>query len=105
VGVADGANLYNMGKMKIGDRCVISQGAHLCGGSHDIDSPNFQLIAADIVLEADVWICAEAFVGPGTHIPQGSVVGARAVITRTPATPWTVYVGNPAVAKRQRRHT
>src|SRR5271165_4000110 len=60
VGIADGVTLYNMAPMTIGRRCVISQGAHLCGGSHDIDSANFQLVAAPIVLEPHVWVCAEA---------------------------------------------
>jgi putative colanic acid biosynthesis acetyltransferase WcaF len=101
-GVADGAILYNMASITIGERCVISQGAHLCGGSHDIDSPNFQLIAAPIVLESNVWICAEAFVGLGVRIAQGCVVGARAVLMKSATEPWVVWTGNPAVALRKR---
>ena len=102
VGIADGVTLYNMAPMRIGRRCVISQGAHLCGGSHDIDSANFQLIAAPITLEPHVWVCAEAFVGPGVRIAEGCVVGARAVLMKSAAEPWTVWVGNPAALKRQR---
>jgi putative colanic acid biosynthesis acetyltransferase WcaF len=101
-GVADGAILYSMGPITIGERCVISQGAHLCGGSHDVDSPNFQLIAAPIVLEASVWICAEAFVGLGVRISKGCVVGARAVLMKSALDPWTVWVGNPATPRRKR---
>jgi putative colanic acid biosynthesis acetyltransferase WcaF len=101
-GIADGAILYNMAPITIGERCVISQGAHLCGGSHDIDSRNFQLIVAPIVLESNVWICAEAFVGLGVRVAQGCVVGARAVLTKSAAEPWTVWVGNPASSRRKR---
>lgn len=103
VGVADGAVLYNMAPMTIGDECVISQGAHLCGGSHDIDSPNFQLIAAPIVLAPRVWICAEAFVGPGVKIAEGCVAGARCVLMNSVDQPWTVWAGNPATMRRTRK--
>jgi len=100
--VADGANLYNMGGVSLGERCVVSQGAHLCGGSHDIDSKNMPLIAAPIVVEAQAWICAEAFVGLGARIAEGCVIGARAVMMKSAPEPWTVWVGNPAVPIRKR---
>jgi putative colanic acid biosynthesis acetyltransferase WcaF len=103
VGIADGVTLYNMAPMMIGDDCVISQGAHLCGGSHDIDSANFQLIAKTIKLEKNVWVCAEAFVGPGVTVAEGCVLGARAVVVKTIAEPWSVWAGNPAVFKKMRK--
>jgi len=102
VGIGDGAKIYNMAPIRIGSGCVISQGAHLCAGSHDMDSPNFQLIARPITLEADVWICAEAFVGLGVHIARGCVIGARSVITRNVEEPWSVMAGNPARFRRYR---
>jgi putative colanic acid biosynthesis acetyltransferase WcaF len=34
-GVADGVILYSQGKISIGRRAVVSQGAHLCAGTHD----------------------------------------------------------------------
>jgi putative colanic acid biosynthesis acetyltransferase WcaF len=103
VGVADGVKIYNMAPIVIGNHCVISQGAHLCGGSHDIDSANFQLIAKPITLESYVWVCAEAFVGPGVHLAEGCVLGARAVVVKSIVEPWTVWAGNPAVMKRLRK--
>lgn len=102
-GVADGVTLYNMAPMRIGRRCVVSQGAHLCGGSHDIDSANFQLIAAPIVIEPYVWVCAEAFIGPGVTVAEGCVIGARAVLMKSAVEPWMVWVGNPAAPKRRRK--
>jgi putative colanic acid biosynthesis acetyltransferase WcaF len=103
VGVADGVTLYNMASITIGDYCVISQGAHLCAGSHDIDSSNFQLITKPILLNSYAWVCAEAFVGPGVNIAEGCVLGARAVVVKSIVEPWTVWAGNPAVMKRLRR--
>lgn len=102
VGIANGVNLYNMADIDIGDYCVISQGAHLCGGSHDIDSPDFQLVASPIRLDRYVWVCAEAFVGPGVHLPEGVVIGARAVLMRSVPEPWSVWAGNPASFRRTR---
>ena len=49
-----------------------------------------------------VWICADAFVGPGVHVGALAVVGDRAVAVRNvPAE--MVVVGNPArpVGRRQ----
>lgn len=105
VGIADGVTLYNMAPMHIGDDCVLSQGAHLCGGSHDIESINFQLIAAPIKLESHVWICAEAFVGPGVIIAKGCVLGARGVAMKSIHQPWSVWAGNPAVFRKSRNHS
>jgi putative colanic acid biosynthesis acetyltransferase WcaF len=102
VGIGNGANIYNMAPINIGDGCVISQGAHLCAGSHDIDSPNFQLIAAPISLGRNVWVCAEAFIGPGVKIADGCVLGARGVLTKSIDPPWTVWAGNPAKMIRHR---
>ena len=103
VGVGAGVTLYNMALLSIGDQCVISQGAHLCGGSHDLDSANFQLVARPIRLEKDVWVCADAFVGPGVTVAEGCVLGACTVVMRSIPEPWTVWSGNPAVKRRDRR--
>lgn len=103
VGIADGVTLYNMAPIDIGENSVVSQGAYLCGGSHDIDSENFQLIAKPIILDKNVWVCAEAFIGPGVSVAEGSVLAARAVVVKSITEPWTVWAGNPAVMKKQRK--
>ena len=102
VGVGDGATLYNMGPLRIGSHAVISQGAHLCGGTHDIDSPNFQLRARPIEIGDHVWVCADAFVGPGVRIAPGCVLGARSVALKSIDEPWTVWAGHPAKRVRER---
>ena len=55
---------YCMGKIVIGEKATISQNAYLCGGTHDISSPHFQLITRDIIIGPNAWIAARAFVGP-----------------------------------------
>ena len=73
---------------------MVSQGVHLCTGSHDYESDNFQLFARPISIGADAWVCSEAFVGPGVSIAAGAVIGARSVVTRDQAA-WMVCAGNP----------
>ncbi|MEJ1969753.1 MAG: hypothetical protein WDN03_14130 [Rhizomicrobium sp.] len=95
------ANCYAMAPVRIAEGAVVSQGAHLCAGTHDIDDPDFQLVARPIVIAAGAWVAAEAFVGPGVTVGTGAVLGARAVAFRDLA-PHTVYIGNPAAAVRSR---
>ncbi len=87
--------VYNLGRVTIGARTTVSLRAHLCAGSHDARRPDLPLLKPPIVIGDDVWVAAEAFVGPGVTVGDGAVVGARAVAVRdVPA--WTVVVGNPA---------
>jgi len=95
-------NCYNQAPITLGERALISQGAHLCAGTHDIDQAHFPLVARPIRIGAHAWVAADAFVGPGADVGDGVVVGARAVVFGR-LTPWTVYAGNPAQPIRQRR--
>ena len=85
---------YSMAPISLGKRAVVSQGVHLCTGSHDYESENFQLFARPISIGADAWVCSEAFVGPGVSIASGAVIGARSVVTRDQLA-WMVCGGNP----------
>jgi putative colanic acid biosynthesis acetyltransferase WcaF len=95
-------NCYTMDLITLGPYATVSQGAHLCAGTHDIDDPLFQLKTGPISIGAGAWIAAEAFVGPGVSIGQRAVLGARAVTFRD-LEPNTVYVGNPARSIRKRK--
>lgn len=92
--LADHVNCYNIEKVSIGYRAVISQGAHLCTGSHDYNHPRFKLIAKPITIQSNVWVAAECFVGPGVTIGREAVIGARAVVTKD-IPQGMVCVGNP----------
>ena len=87
--------VYNPGKITIGKNTVISQYRHLCAATHDYDSPNFQLLKQPIAIGSNVWIAADAFIGPGVRIGDGAVVAARAVVVRDVASV-TLVAGNPA---------
>lgn len=94
---AVGANaiIYSLGPIEIGARVTISQFAHLCAGTHDYLSPTFDLLKPPIIVGADAWVCANAFVGPGVRIGERAIVGACAVVTRE-VDPGTIVAGNPA---------
>ena len=96
-----GAICYNQGHVTIGYRAVVSQGAHLCASSHDIDDYYNQLVLGPVRIEAYAWVAADAFVGPRVTVGEGAVLGARGVAMRS-LEPWTVYYGNPCTVLRQR---
>lgn len=92
---------YCLAPVVLGDYATVSQGAHLCAGTHDIDDADFQLQARPIAIGCKAWIATEAFVGPGVSVGDGAVLGARGVTVRDLAA-WTVYAGNPCKPVRQR---
>lgn len=100
--LAQNVNCYCMDRIEIGKYAVISQGAYLCGGTHDIDDPHFQLVTKPIYIGDYAWIAANAFVGPGVRVGKGAVLGAGAVTFKN-LQDWAVYIGNPAAYIRQRR--
>lgn len=96
-----GVICYNMARITLGERAVVSQRAHLCCGDHDIDGTEFALVRRPIHIGAQAWVAAEAFVGPGVTLGDGAVLGARAVAFRD-LEPWTIHIGNPARLHRRR---
>jgi len=102
VGIANGVILYNQGLIKIGTRSVISQGAHLCAGTHDYEISGMPLIIRPISIGDFVWITADVFIHPGLTIPDGVVIGARSVVTSDmPA--WSVCSGHPCKPLKLRK--
>jgi putative colanic acid biosynthesis acetyltransferase WcaF len=95
-GIADGVVLYSQARIAIGSRCVVSQEAFLCAGTHDYSRRDFPLVTKPIQVGDDVWIAARAFVHPGVTIESRSVIGACAVVTKNVAA-GVVMAGNPAV--------
>jgi len=93
-GVGNGAIIYTQGKITIGKRAIISQGVHLCAGTHDYTKKGHPLLTAPITVEDNVWLAADVFVHPGVTIGEGAVIGARSVVVKDmPA--WTVCAGHP----------
>jgi putative colanic acid biosynthesis acetyltransferase WcaF len=93
-GVANEVTIYSQGKITIGDKAVISQGVHLCAGTHDYTQHGFPLITKPIRIGNQAWIAAEAFVHPGITVGKGCVIGARSVVTKD-MPDWTICSGFP----------
>ena len=87
--------VYNLAFSKIGNNTMISQYSHLCGGTHDFRSPDFDLIRTGFTIGNNVWIAADAFVGPGVTVNDNAVVAARAVVIKD-VEAGTIVGGNPA---------
>ena len=62
--------------------------------------PIVDVPAQPIIIESNVWIGFEACILPGVTIGEGSVVGARAVVTES-VPPYSVVGGNPARVLRR----
>jgi putative colanic acid biosynthesis acetyltransferase WcaF len=99
--VGDRAIVYCLGKVTIGAHVSVSQGAHLCAGSHDFRQPDMPLLRPPIVISDYAWVAADAFVGPNVTVGEGAVLGARGCAMKD-LDPWSVYAGNPAVRVRER---
>jgi putative colanic acid biosynthesis acetyltransferase WcaF len=95
VAVADDAVIYNPKTVRLGSHCVISQGAYLCGATHDYNDPAFPMTSAPITVGPYAWICARASVSAGVNVGEGAVLGLGSVATRDLA-PWSVHAGVPA---------
>lgn len=99
--IGDGAIVYALGAVRVGAHATVSQGAHLCAGTHDYRQPHMRLVKSKIDIADGAWICAEAFVGPDVRIGEYAIVGARAV-AMSDVDAWTIVIGNPARILRTR---
>lgn len=102
VTAGDGAEIYNPAPMRLGSHAIVSQGAYLCGATHDFDDPAFPLLAYSMDVGAYAWICARACVSPGVNVGEGAVLGLASVATRD-LEAWGVYAGIPATKVKERK--
>lgn len=93
--IGEGAMIYNLGPISIGEQVTISQRAHLCAGTHDHTDATMPLVKPPIVVRDQAWICADAFIGPNVTVGEGAIVAARAVAVKD-VEAWTIVGGNPA---------
>jgi putative colanic acid biosynthesis acetyltransferase WcaF len=99
--LAEDVDVYNLGPIEIGDHTVVSHRAVLCAGTHDYTQPNLPLQRPTIRIGHGVWVCTQAFIGPGVTVGDNCVIGACAVVMRD-APAGMVLAGNPAKVVKPR---
>lgn len=93
--------LYNLGPIELKRGANISQGCHLCSGSHDYTRWSMPLTTAPITISENAWLGADVFVLPGVTVGELAVVGARSVITHD-LPPKTICAGHPCLPIKPR---
>jgi len=101
VTLGDDAEIYNPSPFHLGSHCIVSQGAYLCGATHEYNHPDFKLVSFPTRVGAYAWICARAIVHPGVNVGVGAVLGLGSIATRD-LEPFGVYSGVPATKIKER---
>jgi putative colanic acid biosynthesis acetyltransferase WcaF len=99
--IGEGVWIDNLGDVKIGANCCISQGALLLCGNHDYKKASFDLMVGEIVLEDGVWIGAQSIVTGGVKCHSHSILMSGS-ITSADLESYKIYRGNPAEFVRER---
>ncbi len=93
--VADGAELYNPAPMFLASHAIVSQGAYLCGATHDTNDPKFPVVSFPMRVGRYAWVAARACVSPGVNLGDGAILGLASLATKD-LEPWSIYAGVPA---------
>jgi putative colanic acid biosynthesis acetyltransferase WcaF len=101
VAVGDDAELYNPSPLYMGSHCIVSQGAYICGATHEYNDPAFRLVHFPVRLGPYSWVCARAAVSPGIHVGAGAILALGSVATRD-LEPFAIYAGVPAKKVKER---
>ena len=98
-----GENVWidNLGEVKIGAHCCISQGTLLLCGNHDYKKSSFDLIIRNITLEDGVWIGGNCVVTGGVTAKSHSVLAAGSVASKELSS-YMIHRGSPAEPIKKR---
>lgn len=83
-----GSNIVSSERIEIGDDALIAEGVLIRDSNHSRASKPYRLagmIAQPVHIGANVWIGSKASILAGVSLPDDTVVGAGAVVTRSPA--------------------
>lgn len=88
-------------RVVIGDNCDIGSFVSInCSDSHKrCIGLQDEISKQDIIIENNVYIGTQSFVGGGAHIGHHSVIGAGTIVRKGEYPPYSLIVGNPAVVK------
>jgi len=99
--IGPNVTVYNLAKITFAYGANVSQGVHLCAGTHDYNRWSMPLVTSPITIGKNAWIAADVYVGPGVTIGECCVVGARSVVVSDlPAR--MICIGHPCRPVRDR---
>lgn len=96
------SEIYAKGaRVVIGDNCDIASFVSInCSDSHKKTIGICDEIERnDIIIEHNVYIGTQSFIGGGVHIGHHSVIGAGTIVRRGDYPPYSLLIGNPAEVK------
>ncbi len=74
--------------------------------THIADSPTFESVAKEVIIEDYVWIGARAMILPGVKIETGAILGAASTASKN-ISMYSIFAGAPAkeIGKRSENLT
>ncbi len=102
--ISEGARIDLTGNVSIGEWSMIGEGTKILTHDHYHEGKEPLLLIQrergikwqDKKIGKDVWLHGCIVLYQVDEIPNGTVVGVGAVLTRNPESPYGIYAGNPA---------
>lgn len=93
----------------IGDCVMFGPFCKIIGGNHDTSyklkhmyyNKNIDHLTSKIIIENGVWIGASCVILSGSHIGEGSIIGAMSLVNHY-IPPYIIAVGSPAIKYKRR---
>jgi len=95
VTVNDGAILYALGPITIGDDTLVDRRVHLCAGTHDMTDSRFPLLKPPITIGARCLLGIDSYVGPFVEMGDDCRLAPRTSVFKSVES-GSVLSGNPA---------
>lgn len=99
-------DIYGQGGVEIGNYVLVGPNTNILSVNHAYSDWKLPIggqgiTLKKVIIEDDVWICANVTVLPGVKIGRGSIIGANAVVTKNVA-PYSMMGGVPAKLIKKR---
>lgn len=83
VSIREGAIIYSLGPITIGDDSVLDARAHLCAGTHDMTDPTFPLVKPPIILGKRCFVGIDAYIAPDVTLGDNCRVWPRSSVYKS----------------------